>query len=93
MQAAELESVQASLAERERELGAMQEALAERDRRVKEVELKLLSVTQEMAANAGDFAQRMRDKEEEMQQYKVSLICEGPKLESNFPHKKFYYRR
>lgn len=49
----------------------MQEALAERDRHVKEVELKLLSVTQEMAANAGDFAQRMRDKDVELEQYKV----------------------
>lgn len=49
----------------------MQEALAKRDRRVKEVELKLLSVTQEMAANAGDFAQRMRDKDVELEQYKV----------------------
>ena len=64
--------MQASLAERERELGQAREELGERDRRLKEVEIKLLSATQELAANAADYAQRMRDKEEELDQYKVS---------------------
>ena len=52
-------------------MGEAQEALADKDRRLKEVELKLLSTTQEMAANAGDYAERMRAKDNEIEQYKV----------------------
>ena len=63
--------MRADLAERERELGQMQEELAERDRLVKEVELKLLSATQELAASSADYARHMKDKEEELEQYKV----------------------
>lgn len=71
-QTGELEAAQAALAERERELGDAQAALAERERRLNEVEMKLLSMTQEMATSAGDFAQRLRDKDQELEQYKVS---------------------
>ena len=66
-----MESVRACLAERDRELEEMKGALAERDRHIKEVELKLLSATQQMAANAGDYAQHMKEKDEELEQYKV----------------------
>lgn len=69
--AAELESAQARLAERERELEEMQEALSERDRRIQEMEIKLLSMTQELATSAGDHAQQMREKERELEQLKV----------------------
>ena len=69
--AAELDSARAALAEKERELGGMQEALADRDRRIKEVELKLLTTTQEMEANDVDFAQCMRNKENELKECKV----------------------
>ena len=73
--AAELEEAREALAEREKELEEAREALAEKDRRLKEVELKLLSTTQEMAANAGDYAQQMREKEEELKQCKVTVVC------------------
>lgn len=66
-----MESARAQLAGKERELGEAHESLAEKDRQLKEVELRLLSMTQEMAANAGNYAQQMKDKENEMEQCKV----------------------
>jgi septal ring factor EnvC (AmiA/AmiB activator) len=75
---AELDSARDALAEKERdlgearrELGEVREALGDRERQLREVELKLLSTTQEMARNAGDYADRMREKDEELERYKV----------------------
>ena len=62
-----------ALGEKERELREVREALGEKERQLKEVELRLLSTTQEMTKNAGDFAERMREKEEQLEQYKVRV--------------------
>ncbi len=72
--AAELDAARAELVKKERKLGEMKDAMDDKERKVKEMELKILSMTQEMATIAGDHAQEMRAKESELEEQKVSLL-------------------